>query len=181
VEKDLIVNLKPVLKKFMTIKPYLEKLLKQEREQANELLRAQIADYRSFVSELVSMGKIMSKQFFVVVPYDPLSNKKRGFWSRISEVAHPAVTVKLKEERFLDSVEEKEGNIIVKLSIFSKKPVLSNVTIVSKPGLRIYMNADELEKIKTPDIYILTTPKGVLSSKDAKKARVGGEVIAEIW
>jgi len=83
------------------IKPYLEKLLKQEREQANELLRAQIADYRSFVSELVSLGKIMSKQFFVVVPYDPLSNKKRGFWSRISEVAHPAVTVKLKEERFL--------------------------------------------------------------------------------
>ena len=82
------------------IKPYLEKLLKQEREQANELLRAQIADYRSFVSELVSLGKIMSKQFFVVVPYDPLSNKKRGFWSRISEVAHPAVTVKLKEERF---------------------------------------------------------------------------------
>ena len=83
------------------IKPYLEKLLKQEREQANELLRAQIADYRSFVSELVSLGKIMSKQFFVVVPYDPLSNKKRGFWSRIGEVAHPAVTVKLKEERFL--------------------------------------------------------------------------------
>jgi hypothetical protein len=82
------------------IKPYLEKLLKLEREQANELLRVQIADYRSFVSELVSMGKIMSKQFFVVVPYDPLSNKKRSFWSRMKEVANPAITVKLKDERF---------------------------------------------------------------------------------
>jgi len=78
------------------IKPYLENLLKKEREQTNELLRAQIADYRSFISELVSLGKIMSKQFFVVVPYDPLSNKSRGFWSRAGEVINPSTTVKLK-------------------------------------------------------------------------------------
>lgn len=82
------------------IKPYLEKLLQREREQTNELLRVQIADYRSFVSELVSLGNIMSKQFFVVVPYDPLSNKKKGFWSRTKEVINPAITIKLKDERF---------------------------------------------------------------------------------
>lgn len=82
------------------IKPYLEDLLKREREQTNELLRAQIADYRSFVSELVEMGEIMSKNFYVVVPYDPLSNKQKSFWSRLAEVFHPAVTVKLKAERF---------------------------------------------------------------------------------
>jgi type IV secretory pathway VirB4 component len=82
------------------IKPYLQNLLQKEREQTNELLRTQIADYRSFVSELVSMGKIMSKQFFVVVPYDPLSNKKRSFWSRASEVINPVKIVRLKEERF---------------------------------------------------------------------------------
>jgi len=82
------------------IKPYLENLLKKEREQTNELLRAQIADYRSFISELVSLGKIMSKQFFVVVPYDPLSNKSRGFWSRAGEVINPSTTVKLKGTRF---------------------------------------------------------------------------------
>lgn len=83
------------------IKPYLEKLLLKEREQSNELLRAQIADYRSFVSELVDLGKITSKQFYVIVPYDPISNKKRSFWSRLSEVLNPAVTVRLKEEKFL--------------------------------------------------------------------------------
>lgn len=83
------------------IKPYLEKLIKKEREQSNELLRAQIADYRSFISELVEMGSIMSKQFFVVVPYDPISNRKKSFWSRLSEVVNPAITVKLKEEKFL--------------------------------------------------------------------------------
>jgi len=83
------------------IKPYLDKLIKQEREQSNELLRAQIADYRSFITELVEMGSIMSKQFFVVVPYDPISNKKKSFWSRLSEVVNPAITVKLKEEKFM--------------------------------------------------------------------------------
>lgn len=85
----------------LNIRPYLENLAKREREQPNELLRVQIADYRSFVAELVSLGEIMSKQFYVIVPYDPLSNKKRSFWSRLSEVINPAVTVKLKEERFL--------------------------------------------------------------------------------
>ncbi len=82
------------------IKPYLQDLLKREREQVNELLRAQIADYRSFITELVDMGEIMSKNFYVIVPYDPLSNKQKSFWSRFSEVLNPAVTVKLKAERF---------------------------------------------------------------------------------
>jgi len=82
------------------IQPYLQDLLKREREQTNELLRAQIADYRSFITELVEMGEIMSKNFYVVVPYDPLSNKQKSFWSRFSEVLNPVTTVKLKSERF---------------------------------------------------------------------------------
>lgn len=83
------------------IKPYLDDLQKREREQSNELLRAQIADYRSFISQLVEMGEIMSKNFYVVVPYDPLSNKKKSFWARLLEVFNPAITVKLKNERFM--------------------------------------------------------------------------------
>lgn len=82
------------------IKPYLDKLTTQEKKQTNELLRMQIADYRSFVNEMVTMGKIMSKQFYVIVPYDPLSNKKRSFWSRMSEVINPVKIIKLKETRF---------------------------------------------------------------------------------
>lgn len=85
----------------LNIKPYLEKLIEKERQQPNELLRMQIADYRSFVAELVGLGKIMSKNFYVIVPFDPLSNKKRGFWARFTEVINPAVTVRLKEERFM--------------------------------------------------------------------------------
>lgn len=85
----------------LNVKPYLEKLAQKEKEQPNELLRMQIADYRSFVAELVSLGKIMSKHFFVVVPFDPLSNKRKSYRSRLLEVINPAVTVRLKEKRFM--------------------------------------------------------------------------------
>lgn len=84
----------------LQIQPYLDKLVALEREQKNELLQVQIADYRAFVQELVDLGQIMTKRFYVVVPYDPLSNKKKGFFSRFQEVLKPALTVKLKDERF---------------------------------------------------------------------------------
>jgi hypothetical protein len=84
----------------LQIKPYLEMLMKAEREQENDLLRTQTADYRAFVEELVDIGQIMTKRFYVIVPYDPLSNKKKSFWSRVKEVVKPALTVRLKEERF---------------------------------------------------------------------------------
>src|SRR3989339_1004671 len=83
------------------IKPYLDRLIEREHLQQNELLRAQIADYRSFVSELVRLGSITSKQFFVVVPYDPLSNKKKSFWARLKDVANPVGLIRLKDEKFL--------------------------------------------------------------------------------
>lgn len=91
-----------------------------------------------------------------------------------------AVAKTLKKENFLETIEEKNGNITVTLSIFSKKAVISDITIVSKPGIRVYMGVDELEARRSPEILILSTPKGVMSDRDAIKIRVGGEVIAKI-
>jgi len=90
----------------LQIKPYLSKLLELEKKQQNELLRVQIADYRAFVEELVDIGQIMTKRFYVIVPYDPLSNRKKGFFSRLKEVMKPALTVRLKDERFQKRKEE---------------------------------------------------------------------------
>ncbi|MFA4831711.1 MAG: hypothetical protein WC618_06150 [Patescibacteria group bacterium] len=84
----------------LQIKPYIERLIKSEQEQTNELLRVQIADYRAFVQELVDVGQIMTKNFYIVVPYDPISNKKKSFFARTKELLKPALTVRLKEERF---------------------------------------------------------------------------------
>ncbi len=84
----------------LNIDGYLEKLKQAEKEQANELLKIQIADYREYVKELVEMGDIMSKRFYVVVPYDPLSDKRKGFWSRFGEVLRPGAALKLGSETF---------------------------------------------------------------------------------
>lgn len=91
----------------LQIQSYLDKLYALEREQENELLRVQIADYRGFIQELVDIGQIMTKKFYVVVPFDPSSTKhKKGFFTRFKEILSPAAAIRLKEDRFQ---QRKEG------------------------------------------------------------------------
>ena len=84
----------------LNIDDYMDRLKKMEREQTNELLRMQTADYRGFVEELLTLEKIMSKKFYVVVPYSALSDKKRSFLSRFSSVFSAAKVVNLSRKRF---------------------------------------------------------------------------------
>jgi len=84
----------------LDIEGYLERLKVAEKEQQNELLKVQIADYRSFVSELVELGDIMSKRFYIVVPFDPAKSSTKGFYSRLTEAVFPSISKKLKEEEF---------------------------------------------------------------------------------
>lgn len=95
----------------LQIKPYLDRLAEAEKNQTNELLRAQIADYRSFVGQLVDMGEIMTKRFYVVVPYDPVTNSKKSFWSRLKEVLRPQLTVRMREDRFNKRKEDLEMRV----------------------------------------------------------------------
>ena len=84
----------------LQIQPYIDQLAVKEREQANELLRIQIADYKAFIQEYVELGDIMTKRFYIIVTYDPLSNKKKSFFARFKEVLRPVISVRLKEEVF---------------------------------------------------------------------------------
>jgi len=90
------------------------------------------------------------------------------------------VADEMKKMGYLDKVEEKDGKVIVKLTFHRKKPLINKVRLVSKPGLRIYAGVDDLEKDRGPSVYIVSTPKGIMSSRDAIKNRLGGEVIAEV-
>jgi len=88
----------------------------------------------------------------------------------------------LKDEGYVRDIEVKKGIIDMKLAYSRKEPVLMDIKLVSKPGLRIYKGVDEVKKHKRgASILILSTPDGVISSKKALKKGVGGEVIAEIW
>ena len=84
----------------LNIDNYLSRLEEASKIQPNELLRLQITDYRQFISELVDIGQIMTKRFYVVVSYDPLSNKRKGFFARAKEAFSAAAFIRLKEERF---------------------------------------------------------------------------------
>lgn len=83
----------------MNIDGYVQSLVEQQRVTTNDLLRAQIGDYRAFVSELVELGEIMQKRFYVVIPYDPITNKRKGFFSRLQEAMSPAVASSLNQKQ----------------------------------------------------------------------------------
>lgn len=87
----------------------------------------------------------------------------------------------MQKSGYLSEVEEKKGVISVRLAIKRKKPVIMRLKLISRPGLRIYMGADEIGKKRGPSRFLITTPKGIMMSSEAIKNRVGGEVIAEVW
>ena len=84
----------------LNIDGYLEKLKAMEKQQTNELLRVQIADYLDYVKELISLGEIMTKRFYMVAPYNPQADKRRNFFQRLVSVLSAAGMVKLTREQF---------------------------------------------------------------------------------
>lgn len=83
-----------------------------------------------------------------------------------------------------DVIEDnKQGIIRITLKYGSNKErVITGLRRVSKPGLRVYANCEDMPKVlKGLGIAIVSTSKGVMTDKAARKANVGGEVLAFIW
>ncbi len=82
----------------------------------------------------------------------------------------------------VDYVEGVQGTIVITLKYESGKKVITGLKRVSKPGLRVYVGADEVPQVLGGlGIAILSTSKGIMTGKDAKKAHQGGEVLAYVW
>ncbi len=86
----------------LNVDDYMERLKKMEKEQTNELLRMQTADYRYFINELLTLEKIMSKRFYIVIPYSAVSDKKKGFFDKLRAVFATAKVVTLSKKRFAE-------------------------------------------------------------------------------
>lgn len=104
----------------------------------------------------------------------PASNEKK------------AIAQILLDEGYISGYEviedNKQGIIKITLKYVSKKHVISGLKRISKPGLRVYAGKDELPKVLGGlGIAIISTSKGVMTDKAARKASVGGEVLAYIW
>ena len=97
-----------------------------------------------------------------------------------------AIASVLKEEGFISEFgEEGEGvqkSIKVGLNYYKGKPVIKGLKRVSKPSCRVYAGAQNIPRVRGGmGLVILSTSKGVMSGKKAKKENVGGEVLCYVW
>ncbi len=124
---------------------------------------------------------------------DMLTRIRNANKERHETVKIPASTKKIsileviKKEGFIKNftvkqLKDNKSEIIVTLKYKEERRVISGIKRISKPGLRVYVESD-----KIPYVYnglgtaILTTSKGVMADRDARKQKIGGEVIAYIW
>ncbi len=123
---------------------------------------------------------------------DPISDLliqiKNGYGGGLVEVNLPwsrtkqAVAEVLVSEGFLAKATKQDMQLQLVLKYAGKRPAVTDLRRVSKPGRRIYSPVRQLPKILGGiGMNILSTPKGVVSDKQAKKLNVGGEILAQVW
>ena len=124
---------------------------------------------------------------------DMLTRIRNASSAKHDSVDIPASNVKkaiaqiLLDEGYIQSftVEDdgKQGVIHIVLKYGqNKSQIITGIRRVSKPGLRIYTNVEDMPKVKKGlGIAILSTSKGIMTDKEARKANVGGEVLAFVW
>jgi small subunit ribosomal protein S8 len=75
-----------------------------------------------------------------------------------------------------------QGSFKIYLKYEGRKPAITGIKRISKPGLRVYAKRDEIPRVLNGlGTAVISTSKGVISSQEAKKSRVGGEVLCYIW
>ena len=125
-----------------------------------------ISDYLTRIRNAAAAG-----QELVAVPYSRMKSElsrilqEEGYiWSYEVDTtgAHPSLKLKLKYQ--------------------DKSPVIRNLKRISKPGLRKYVSCDEIPRVLGGlGISILSTSRGIMTGSRARKAKVGGELLAQIW
>ena len=128
---------------------------------------------------------------------DPLSDLltriRNGQAARLSEIKSPASKLRanvlevLKREGYIRDYAVKQNDngsaqLNVELKYSEGQPVIKEITRVSKPGRRVYTQVKDVPRVYNGlGISILSTPRGVLSDKEAREANVGGEILCRVF
>ena len=120
---------------------------------------------------------------------DMLTRIRNANQMRNKEVSMPVSKMKveiakiLDAEGFITNYTVKDNTLTLTLKYGqNKERVITGLKRISKPGLRVYAGAEEIPHVLNGlGIAIISTPKGVMTDKEARKNNVGGEVIAYIW
>jgi len=84
----------------LNVEPYLDFLGEKGKKQTNELLRLQISEYRNFIKNLTEVSNIMTKFFYIVVPFSPIETKEGGLFNKVSALLSPKQEIMRKRETF---------------------------------------------------------------------------------
>lgn len=116
---------------------------------------------------------------------------KNGYMAKKESIVSPHSKYKetiLKKLLSLKSIKsykvsgETKKNILIDLSYEEDKPAINEVKIYSKPGMRLYVSYKNLKPILSGFGYsILSTSKGIMTNQEAKKAKLGGELLFSFW
>ena len=119
---------------------------------------------------------------------DTLVIIKNGYLAKKREVLVPFSKFKFEiakvfeKEKFIDSVKKEDKKIKMNLSYPDNTPALSDVKRVSKLGLRIFVKSKNIPQIRGGrGMVVISTSKGVMTGKDAKSKKIGGEIICKVF
>jgi len=140
-------------------------------------------------------GEKMATKKVNIVVTDPIADMltriRNAIMVRREEVSMPASKMKaeiariLVAEGYIEKVEKSEDSKTLKLTfklVDGKQKVIQGLRRISKPGLRVYSGVDELPKVLSGlGIAIISTSKGIMTDKEAREKKLGGEVLAYVW
>lgn len=119
---------------------------------------------------------------------DFLTQIKNAAYRKVVEVCVPYSKMKdsiaqvLKGEGYLADVVKEDNRLRVVLTFRRRRAIISDIKNVSRPGLRIYRPTKRLPSpLGGAGISIISTSKGVMSNREAKRLGLGGEVLGEVW
>jgi small subunit ribosomal protein S8 len=124
---------------------------------------------------------------------DMLTRIRNALKARHAKVDVPASRMKteiariLKEEGYIINYKVAEEGAKKVIKIYLKyqpnnQPVISHMERVSRPGCRVYLGRDEIPRVLGGlGVNILTTPRGLMTGRDARQAGVGGELLCQVW
>lgn len=121
---------------------------------------------------------------------DMLTRIRNGYTVRKSEVNVPFSNIKmaiaeiLVREGYLEKVEKSADNrqLVLALKYVNKTPVVHGINRLSKPGNRCYVGKDEIKEVLNGfGFSIISTPRGLMTNREARAASLGGELICEVY
>lgn len=147
----------------LNIAPYISLLANVERAQSNELLRIQTTEYKNFIKNLTEVTNIMSKAFYIVVPFAPVENSNVGVLHKISGLLNPRAALEERSE-VLETYKNQLWQRVDHVAAALEGTGLNFTALTTDELIELYFNA------YNPSVYAQSAIKDIAET-EVKRAR----------